>query len=182
VIRCLITNGNFSRNRTEWMAHVKHWIAEGVDLVQIRERDLGTRDLAELTRQVLRIPNPHGTKILVNDRADVAIACKAHGVHLRDRSIPAVKFARPGFLITIARHGIDATHEITGADFVLLGPIFNPLSKIDSAPALGTGAITEFTRRSRTPVLALGGITQENARACMEAGAAGFAGITCFAL
>jgi thiamine-phosphate pyrophosphorylase len=187
VIRCLITNGLFSQNRQKWLAHVSHWIAEGIELVQIRERDLSARDLAELTRQVLHIPNPRGTRILVNDRADIAIACHAHGVHLRDGSTPwqktaPEKFTRPGFLVTVACHSIEDADRTAGAAFVLLSPIFPPLSKTDDRRALGTGAITEFTRRSPTPVLALGGISQTNAHACMDAGAAGMAGITCFEL
>jgi thiamine-phosphate pyrophosphorylase len=180
VIRCLITDGTFSRNQTAWLAHVTRWIEEGVDLVQIRERELEARDLAELTRKVLRIPNPRGTRILVNDRADVAIACKAHGVHLRDGSVPPEKFARPDFLVTISCHGIENVHNTDGASYVLLAPIFKPRSKLDQRPALGTGAITEFARRSPTPVLALGGINYDNARLCVSAGAAGIAGITCF--
>jgi thiamine-phosphate pyrophosphorylase len=181
VIRCLITDGTFSLNQAEWMAHVAHWIGEGVELLQIRERHLEARDLAELTRRVLRIPNPHGSKILVNDRADVAIACGAHGVHLRDGSISPERFARPGFLVTISCHRIEDAPKTAGASFVILAPIFKPLSKIDTRPALGTSAITEFTSRSPIPVLALGGINDENARACMDAGAAGIAGITYFA-
>jgi len=180
VIRCLITDGTFSRGQTRWLAHLAHWIGEGVDLVQIRERDLEARDLAELTRKVLRIPNPHGTRVLVNDRADVAMACHAHGVHLRDGSVPPEKFARPDFLVTIACHGLENTRNTAGASYVLLAPIFKPLSKMDHRPALGTGAITEFARRSPIPVLALGGINYHNARLCVSAGAAGIAGITCF--
>ena len=164
------------------MAHVAHWIGEGVELVQIRERHLPVRDLADLTRKVLQIPNLRGTKILVNDRADVAIACKAHGVHLRDGSVSPEKFARPGFLVTVSCHRVEDAPRTAGAGFVLLAPIFKPLSKTDGRPVLGTEAITEFTRRSPTSVLALGGVNRENAPACMGAGAAGIAGITCFAL
>jgi thiamine-phosphate diphosphorylase len=159
-----------------------HWIGEGIDLVQIRERDLEARDLAELTRKVLGIPNRHGTRILVNDRADVAIACHAHGVHLRDGSVLPAKFARPDFVVTVSCHGVEDAPNAAGADFVLLAPIFKPLSKMDHRAVLGTGAITEFSRHSTVPVLALGGIDDENARACVDAGAAGIAGITCFDL
>jgi thiamine-phosphate pyrophosphorylase len=172
VIRCLITNGRLDI--------IALWIARGIDMVQIRERDLTARELAEFTRHVLAMPNPAGTKILVNDRADVALACGAHGVHLRDGSVAAERFARPGFMVTVACHRVEDAPLTAGADYVLLAPIFPPLSKSAGGPALGTGAITEFTRRSRVPVLALGGITMENARLCVEAGAAGIAGITCF--
>jgi len=185
VIRCLITNGTFSqvhgRNDSGWLSHVEYWIGQGIELVQIRERHVDPRNLAALTRKVLRLPNPHGTKILLNDRADVAIACQAHGVHLKDGSVSPEEFARPGFLVTVSCHSIEDARNTRGADFILLAPIFQPLSKADHRPVLGTGAITELTRRSTTPVLALGGITQENAPACIDAGAAGIAGITCFA-
>jgi len=164
------------------MAHAAYWIAQGVELVQIRERELPVRDLAELTRRVLQLPNPRGTRILVNDRADVAIACKAHGVHLRDLSVAPEKFARPGLFVTVSCHGIEDAPRTTGASFVLLAPIFKPLSKEDHRPVLGTAAISEFTRSSPTPVLALGGVNRENTQACIDAGAAGIAGITCFAL
>ncbi len=180
MIRCLITDGTFSRNQAAWLAHIAHWIEDGVDLVQIRERDLEARELAELTRKVLRIPNPHGTRILVNDRADVAIACKAHGVHLRDGSVSPKTFARPDFLVTVSCHELENARNTDGASYVLLAPIFKPLSKTDHRSALGTGAITEFTRRSPIPVLALGGINYDNARLCVSAGAAGIAGITYF--
>ncbi len=162
------------------MAHIAKWIAEGVELIQIRERNLTARRLAELTRQVMAIPRPAETKILVNDRADVALACGADGVHLRDGSIEPAKFAHSGFLVTVASHSVEDAGNTAGADYVLLAPIFKPFSKADSGPALGTNSIREFCQRSRTPVLALGGITRENARACIAAGAAGIAGISFF--
>lgn len=179
-IRCLITDGTWAQNPERWTVLVARWISAGIEFVQIRERNLNARELAALTRKILRFPNPLGTKILLNDRADVAIACGAHGVHLRDGSVEPAKFARPGFLVTISCHSADDAAKTLGADFALLGPIFKPLSKAETGPALGAGAITEFTRRCATPVLALGGITEENARACMDAGAVGIAGITCF--
>ena len=76
-IRCLITDGTASNNESKWLDHAAAWIEDGIEFLQIRERDLPVRQLAELTRKVLRLPNPHGTKILINDRADVAIACGA---------------------------------------------------------------------------------------------------------
>jgi thiamine-phosphate pyrophosphorylase len=77
---------------------------------------------------------------------------------------------------------VDDVERTAGADFVLLAPIFKPLSKEDARPALGTAPIAECSRRFRTPILALGGITGENARLCMDAGAAGIAGIRYFEL
>jgi len=180
MIQCLITDGTVLQNEAKWLAHAAGWMARGIDLLQIRERALSARQLAGLTRKVLRLPNPRGTRILLNDRADVALACGAHGVHLRDGSVLPEVFARPGFLVTVACHNPAAADRTRGADFILLAPIFKPLSKSDTRPALGTAAIAEFARRSQVPVLALGGITSENARLCMEAGAAGIAGISYF--
>jgi thiamine-phosphate pyrophosphorylase len=180
VIRCLITDGTAAANESRWLEHKAAWLAAGVDLIQIRERDLSARRLAELTRKVLRLPNPQGTKILINDRADVALACGADGVHLRDGSILPEVFARPEFLVSVAFHYLAELEKSQGADFILLAPIFKPLSKDDSRPALGCRAITEMVDRTTTPVLALGGITAGNAHLCVEAGAAGIAGISYF--
>lgn len=179
-IRCLITDGTAPRNRAAWLAHLDAWIAAGVELVQIREPDLTPRQLAETAREVLRLPNPHGTKILINDRADVAIACGAHGVHLKDGSVAPELFARPGFLVSVALHDPADAENPRGADFIILAPIFAPLSKKKARPALGTEAITARRQVSAIPILALGGITPANARLCIEAGAAGIAGISCF--
>ncbi|MDP9054549.1 MAG: thiamine phosphate synthase [Acidobacteriota bacterium] len=180
MIRCLITDGTFATRPSAWLAHVEYWLQQEIELLQIRERDLSARDLAELTRAVLRLPNPHGTQVLVNDRADVAVACGAAGVHLRDKAPRPALFRKPGFLVTVSCHKMEDAGETEGADYVLLAPIFSPLSKQDSRPVLGTAAIAEFARHSSAPVLALGGITHRNAQACVDAGAAGIAGIAYF--
>jgi len=176
VIRCLITDGSAS------LASIEYWMTRGVELVQIREPQLTTRRLAEFTRKVLALPNPHGTKILVNDRADVAIACGAHGVHLRDGAPSCFSgrdFSRVG-IVTRSAHRLAQLPDITDADYILLAPIFAPLSKTGSAPPLGLEALREACRLTSIPILALGGITESNARQCIEAGAAGIAGISCF--
>jgi thiamine-phosphate pyrophosphorylase len=179
-VRCLITDGTASHDESKWLCHAAAWIADGIEFLQIRERDLPVGQLAELTRKVLRLPNPHGTKIMINDRADVAIACGAHGVHLRDGSVLPEIFARTGLVVSKSCHGINNVELMVGADFVLLAPIFKPLSKEDPRPALGTGAIEQFTRLSPIPVLALGGIDATNAHLCVKAGAVGIAGISYF--
>jgi thiamine-phosphate pyrophosphorylase len=163
------------------MTRLAHWVSErGVELVQIRERALATRELAMLTRKVLALPNPYGTKILVNDRADVAIACGADGVHLRDGSPAPALFAREGFTVSISVHRPDKISLAEGADFILLAPIFAPLSKTGVTPPLGTDAIRRARQLTNIPLLALGGITESNAPECIAAGAAGIAGISYF--
>ncbi len=175
MIRCLITDGTAS------LAGLAHWMEWGVELIQIRERSLSVRDLAEFTRKVVALPNLHGTKILVNDRADVALACGAHGVHLRDGSVSPLLFARPGFLVTAACHDPARVGEYRGADYILLAPIFAPLSKDQTTAPLGLDGLRRACSLTAIPILALGGITEANAQACVDGGAAGIAAISYFA-
>ncbi len=156
-------------------------IAEGVEYIQIREKDLPPRDLAALVRKALQIRATSATKILVNTRADIAIACKADGVHLPSGT-PILDYAIPGFLTAVSCHTLE---ELTAAQqahahFAVYGPVFPPLSKSLSAPAIGLDNLRRACRSVAVPVLALGGITRENAASCVEAGAAGIAAITLF--
>lgn len=180
MIRCLITDGSSSVDEARWRAKLAHWLSRGVELVQIRERHLEARELARLTRKVLALPNPSGTKIIVNDRADVAIATGAHGVHLREGSPAPRLFARPGFLVTAVCHNPERIAELEGADFILLAPVFKPISKPGTAITLGLEGIRRACAGTKTPVLALGGVTGANVDECLRAGAAGYAGISGF--
>jgi thiamine-phosphate pyrophosphorylase len=150
-----------------------------VDFIQVREPGLSARALADYVRGL------GGSRVLVNDRADVAIACGAAGVHLRDGSVsPAVirRIAPAGFVISVACHDAAAVlrTEDEGADYAVLAPVFAPLSKTSASSPLGLGALRAITAKARIPVIALGGITEENAQLCIDAGASGIAGITLF--
>ncbi len=152
------------------------------DFLQVREPQLTTADFARYVRSVMREGGP---RVLVNDRTDVAIACGAAGVHLRDGSVsPEVirRIAPPDFVITVACHDGDAVRRAgeEGADFAVLAPIFSPLSKTVSRTPLGLDVLREIAAQSGIPVIALGGITGETAQLCVAAGAAGVAGITAF--
>ena len=159
-----------------------HGVDPAVDFIQLRNLHCSSRDLAALVRKLVDVNAP---RILVNDRTDVAIACGAAGVHLRDRSVsPTVirRIAPAGFVITVACHDTEAVFRAAdeGADYAILAPIFAPLSKLATTPRLGLGRLHEIATRTIIPVIALGGITAENASRCVEAGAAGIAGITMF--
>ncbi len=161
-------------------------IDAGVDWVQIREKDLSARQLLVLTEDAVKQATAHGkTRVMVNDRLDVALAAGAHGVHLGTRSMPAdlVRGLTPAeFLLGVSCHSLEEAKsaQAAGANYILLGPIFETPSKLPFGPPLGLSKLRKVTQESSIPVLALGGITPDRVSQCLENGAAGIAGIHIF--
>ena len=161
----------------------------GVDWIQLREKDLPGRALAELLREALRRV-PAGCRIVLNDRLDVACALGAGGVHLGRESLSvedARRLARgrgatQDFLVGASTHSLAAalSAEKAGADYLVFGPVYATPSKAQYGPPQGIERLAEVCHAVSLPVLAIGGITVENARACLEAGAAGIAAIRLF--
>ena len=161
-------------------------IGAGVDWVQIREKDLPTRSLLALAKSAAERARRQGhTQVMVNDRLDVALAAKAHGVHLGTRSMPVElvqRLAPRAFVVGVSCHSLEESlgAQTAGADYILLGPIFATPSKLHYGPPLGLDKLREVTSQLTVPVFALGGITLDRAVLCLQNGAAGIAGIRIF--
>jgi len=178
--------------------------AAGIDYIQLREKDLSTRDLERLANQAIKViakaearplatdHRPLATALLINSRPDVALAVEAAGVHLRANDItpeevrlcgagtPARELSPRKIFVSISCHSPEEVtrSEQQGADLALFAPVFE---KKDSPGTKATG-LSQLREacRNKTPVLALGGITLENAASCLDAGAAGIAAIRLF--
>jgi thiamine-phosphate pyrophosphorylase len=169
-------------------AVIRETLRAGVDMVQVREKDLTSRELIALVEEALsatREPGRESARVVVNDRVDVALAGGADGVHLGAHSMPVQvvrRFAPRPFVIGVSCHSLGEAlaAESGGADYLVLGPVFETPSKLRYGPPLGLEKLRNVTSRIRIPVLALGGITVERIRPCLEAGAFGIAGIRIF--
>jgi thiamine-phosphate pyrophosphorylase len=189
-------SGDAAEQERQLLAKISECAAAGVDLVQLREKDLSTRALEELAGKAMAALGSSDTRLLINSRTDVALACGAHGMHLPANDLAASEvravFARAGSgspivyvpIIGMSAHSLAevASAEAHGADFAVFGPVFE---KSGTANRDGLNQLRQMCHRSESaqppmPVLALGGITLENTRQCIEAGAAGIAAIRLF--
>jgi thiamine-phosphate pyrophosphorylase len=161
----------------------------GVDWIQIREKDLAGRELAALVAEALR-RIPRSCRILVNDRVDVAMAAGADGVHLGESSLPVSeakrivreKISNEDFLLGASAHSLESVREAekAGADYAIFGPVYETPSKTIFGKAQGTDRLAAVCVSVSIPVLAIGGITVQNTRECVAAGACGIAAIRLF--
>jgi len=159
---------------------VEECLAAGLRAVQLREKDLEARDLLALADTLREATQRHGARLIVNDRADVALAARADGVQRTHASLPvaALREITPaGFLVGASVHSEAEARDATaqGADFVVFGPIYDTPSKRRYGPPQGLAALEAVARAVDRPVLAVGGLTPERVAEALAAGAAGVA-------
>lgn len=152
----------------------------GVKAIQLREKDLTVKDLVEIAYWMRELTDEYGTKLIINDRADVALSVGADGIHLGNNSIPAHavrKISEDGFLIGMSTHNLEEAlkAEKEGADFITLGPVFETPSKLQSGKPVGVDVIKKVKEKVTVPVFAVGGININRVNEVKEAGADGIA-------
>jgi len=174
MIRYYVTD----RHQADILACAARAVRDGIDMIQIREKDLSARELFELVCTVRDIAAGTKTRVLVNDRLDIALAAGIDGVHLPADSLPPARVRPLTGLMGVSTHTIDEAIEAekARADFVVFGPVFDSPGKT----AVGLEPLKRVASAVKIPVLAIGGITAEKAASVLLAGAAGIAGIRLF--
>ena len=191
---CLVTDrrrlpgrGDERESTTRLVGLVEEAGRAAIDLVQIRERDLSGGALTDLVTRCVDVVRGTPTRIVVNDRLDVALTATAPGVHLRSDSLDGARMRMttpPGFLLGRSVHGVEEAEVVAragGLDYLILGAIFPSASKPADWTPLGVDELARTVRAVRLPVLAIGGVTLENVAEVARAGAAGVAAIGLFA-
>jgi len=162
---------------------VEECLAAGLRAVQLREKDLDVRPLLALASELRDMTRRHGARLVVNDRADVALAVSADGVQRTQASLPTAALRRvggPGFLVGASVHSeLEAREAVAdGADFVVFGPIYDTPSKRQFGRPQGLAALARVAASVDRPVIGIGGITPERVAGVVAEGAAGVAVIS----
>jgi thiamine-phosphate diphosphorylase len=180
VIVCLVTD----RRHADPIEQARRAAGAGVNLIQVRERDLEALELVEIVHALLAAVAGSATRVIVNDRLDVALAGGAHGVHLRADSIPTAMarvLAPPGFLIGRSVHAAaEAAQAGDDADYLIAGTVFPSSSKGEDRRLLGVDGLQSVVRSAHVPVLAIGGVTADRISDIAACGASGIAAISLF--
>ena len=158
-------------------------LTAGISAIQLRERDLSARELVTLAREVQSVTASCNSQLIINDRIDVALVLEGVGVHLRSNSLP-LSIARHMLgaqrLLGISVHSVEEglLAQSQGADYIVLGPIYETPSKQMFGPPLGIHTLEKACRLVRIPIVGIGGVTAARAREMRRVGAFGAAVIT----
>lgn len=176
----LADNGNLLQARHEMITRIRNAAACGVNLFQVREKKLSAADLFDLSKDAANAAREAGVTLLINGRADIALAAGADGVHLPSDGVPASEVRRgvpDTFIIGVSVHTLDeaAAASQAGADLATFGPVFESPGK---GEAVGLEKLAEVCKRlAPFPIVALGGIDETRVKDVLGRGAAGFAAI-----
>ena len=178
----IITNADIVPGR-DHIQGARDALLGGADVIQFREKKMDTGEMIRVCRIIQDLCRQHGALFLVNDRVDVALAMDADGVHVGQKDMPAETARRligPQKVLGVSASSVEAAQkaEAQGADYVGVGMVFPAGLKKAMGVAKGVTVLSEVSRAVKIPVVAIGGIDQGNAAACIEAGAAGCAVIT----
>lgn len=151
-------------------------LAAGVRLIQYRDKESGARDLYEAALRIREAAQKFGARLIVNDRADVALAAGSDGVHVGQQDLPPAAARRllpAGSIIGISTHSIAQLEAARRepVDYIAFGPIFSTLSKANPDPTVGLEGLAAARKTIHRPLVAIGGITIDNARSVIAAGA-----------
>ncbi len=178
----VLTDREWSRGR-DMLTVAKAALNGGATVLQLRDKNAGGRQLIEEGLALRALTRERDALLIVNDRIDIALAIDADGAHVGQEDVPAA-FARhllgsqrilgvSAATMEEARNAVEA-----GADYLGVGPIYPSRGKADAGPATGVHLLTELARHYTTPLVAIGGITAENAAEVVQAGASGVAVIS----
>ncbi len=162
---------------------VKQALRGGVKAIQLREKDLGTRELLKLAHKMRDSTKKYSARLFINDRFDIALAVKADGVHLTQNSIPADavrKAVKKKLLIGVSTHSLKEAKvaEKAGADFITLGPVYRTQSKLKYGRPIGINTLKKVSGEMKIPVFAIGGVRSHRVREVRKAGSYGIAMIS----
>jgi thiamine-phosphate pyrophosphorylase len=147
----------------------------GVSILQLRVKSLPPVDFLELAKDARTATRAHDCKLIINDRIDIALACHADGVHLGQDDLPlSTGRALMGEkIVGISTHNLDQAHaaERNGADYIGFGPMFGSATKVTGYEARGLAMLKQIRGAVRVPIVAIGGITEENVQQVWQAGA-----------
>ena len=176
-ILCLITDTKI-KNKKETLNIIENSVSSGFNMIQLREKHMSSLELLDFGRKIQKIINNRAL-FIINDRVDIAMALKSDGIHLGEKSIPinlVKNLLGKEFLIGKSIHQVDSSLSIYESliNYWILGPIYKTLSHPNSKP-IGLTPISELKKISKTPIIGIGGINENNSKDVIKKGCSGVA-------